>query len=69
MAPIKKSFSVAESPSGYNMCSMALEQSLFVASEFAFIAGILANGGQLSTLLIGGIFMNYLKSLPTASDH
>ena len=55
-------FSVAESPSGYNMCSLTLEQFLLVASEFTFITGILANGSQLSFVLIGGTFRNYLKS-------
>jgi hypothetical protein len=50
------SFSVAESPSGQKKkCSLTSEQFLLVASEFTFIIGILANGGQLSTVLIGGI--------------
>jgi hypothetical protein len=56
------SFSVGETPSVYDMHSQTLEEFLLVASEFTFTTGTLANGVQLSTLLIGGIFMNYLKS-------
>ena len=56
------SFSVADSPSRYNTQSLTLEQFLLVAHEFTFITGILVNGGQLSTVLIGGILRNHLKS-------
>lgn len=41
---------------------------LLVAAELTFIIGIFATGLQLTALRIGGVSMNYFKSLPIGSD-